>query len=118
MLRCSKCFWFYNTRCNCFQLQIFNTYYLINIKIFILYLEELYNIIQSLCKDLPENLMFKYYAVKSKQAKEVCYKQYFSELLLPLAPNILYSDTCKNWQQIRKTWLLEQISKFIFCQRV
>ena len=83
-----------------------------------MYLEELYNIIQSLCKDLPENLMFKYYAVKSKQAKEVCYKQYFSELLLPLAPNILYSDTCKNWQQIRKTWLLEQISKFIFCQRV
>ncbi|KAF3421405.1 hypothetical protein E2986_07580 [Frieseomelitta varia] len=82
--------------------------------------EELYNIIQSLCKDLPENLMFKYYAVKSKQAKEVCYKQYFSDpsLLLPLAPNVLYSDTCKNWQQIRKTWLLEQISKFIFCQRV
>lgn len=64
--------------------------------------------------------MLKCYAVASKQSKEVCYKQYFSDsnLLLPLAPNVLYSDTYKKRQQIRKTWLLEQISKLIFCQRV
>ncbi|XP_012241447.1 telomerase reverse transcriptase isoform X2 [Bombus impatiens] len=84
--------------------------------------EELYNIIQTLCKDLPENLILKYYAVKSKKFVEeiVCYKQYFSDpnLLLPLAPGTLYSNTNMRWQQVKKKWLLEKISEVIFQQRV
>ncbi|XP_017765301.1 PREDICTED: telomerase reverse transcriptase-like, partial [Eufriesea mexicana] len=85
--------------------------------------EKLYNIIQSLCKDLPEFLILKYYVIKSEKFRSeiICYKQYFSDpnLQLPLASDALYTHTNYNQcQWIKKSWLLEKISKYIFYQKV
>lgn len=91
--------------------------------IFILYLDKLYEIIQSFCEKLPESLILKYCMVKSKIFKEdiVCYKQYFFDpnLKLSLAPGTFYAYPNRgDCQWIKKKWLLKQIEKHIFDQRV
>ncbi|XP_017792642.1 PREDICTED: telomerase reverse transcriptase-like [Habropoda laboriosa] len=55
--------------------------------------EKLYDIIQSLCQNLPEALVLRYYIIKSKIFKDnICYKQYFNDpnLQLPFASGTLY----------------------------
>ncbi|XP_028520180.1 uncharacterized protein LOC107992902 isoform X2 [Apis cerana] len=82
---------------------------------------ELYNIIQSLCKDLPENLILKYYTIKSEiSKKDNTYHKYFSDLQLPFPSDQFYANLVDNqwYQLINKSWLLESISKYIFYQRI
>lgn len=95
-------------------------YIYIEILISNFYLVELYNIIQSLCKDLPENLVLKYYTIKSEISKKDTYHKYFSDLQLPFPSDKFYANSVDNqrYQLINKNWLLESISKYIFYQRV
>ncbi|XP_015428996.1 PREDICTED: telomerase reverse transcriptase-like, partial [Dufourea novaeangliae] len=85
---------------------------------------QLYDIIKSLCKKIPEVLILSSYAVKCERNKTdntLCYKKYFSNanLQLPLPFGTLYACTSKgNSQCVRKSWLLEKIWKYIFYQRV
>lgn len=85
---------------------------------------QLYDIIQLLCKKLPQMLVLRHYAVKSKHNADyntICYEEYFSSphLQLPLPPSSLYAHTnYSNPQWIQKSWLLERIWKYIFYQRV
>ncbi|XP_029052021.1 telomerase reverse transcriptase-like isoform X2 [Osmia bicornis bicornis] len=82
---------------------------------------KLFDIIRSFCEKLPENLILRNYAVKSKISKDdiLCYKQYFcdSHLQLSVPPGTLYART-DHIQQIKKSWLLEKIRKYIFHQTV
>ncbi|XP_076387147.1 telomerase reverse transcriptase isoform X3 [Megachile rotundata] len=82
---------------------------------------KLYDIIRLLCDKLPEDLILRYYIVKSRRAMNdiVCYKQYIcdSHLQLPFAPATLYVRT-NHTQRIKKSWLLDKIYKYIFYQRV
>ncbi|XP_076757231.1 telomerase reverse transcriptase [Xylocopa sonorina] len=85
--------------------------------------EQLYDIIKSLCDDLPDSLALKYYVLKSERKKDsdVIYRQYFSDpyLSLPFAPGTLYAHTNYSRSQwIKKKWLLDRISSCIFYQRV
>nr|XP_012138474.1 PREDICTED: telomerase reverse transcriptase-like isoform X3 [Megachile rotundata] len=82
---------------------------------------KLYDIIRLLCDKLPEDLILRYYIVKSRRAMNdiVCYKQYIcdSHLQLPFAPATLYVRT-NHTQRIKKSWLLDKIYKYIFYQRI
>ncbi|CAL7941436.1 unnamed protein product [Xylocopa violacea] len=85
--------------------------------------EQLYKIIKSLCENLPDSLVLKYYALKNEKIKDndIIYRQYFCDpnLLLPFAPGTLYTYTnCNSGQWVKKNWLLERISSCIFYQRV
>ncbi|XP_076665848.1 telomerase reverse transcriptase [Andrena cerasifolii] len=85
---------------------------------------QLYDIIESFCRKLPETLVLRFYAVKNERRMNfdtLCYKQYFSDpnLLLPLRPGTLYSCIShKQSQCVQKSWLLERIWRCIFSQRV
>lgn len=109
------------------SMTLFNKYFLCTLmatKISILYSGQLYDIIQLLCKKLPQMLVLRHYAVKSKHNADyntICYEEYFSSphLQLPLPPSSLYAHTnYSNPQWIQKSWLLERIWKYIFYQRV
>ncbi|CAK9818558.1 Telomerase reverse transcriptase [Anthophora plagiata] len=84
--------------------------------------EKLYDIVQLLCQNLPEDLVLRYYVIRSKIVEgDICYRQYFnnSNLQLPFAPGTLYAYTnSNNCKWIKKSWLLEKIRKYIFYQRV
>lgn len=87
-------------------------------------LDQLYDIIESFCRKLPENLVLRFYAVKNERymnLNTLCYKQYFFDpnLELPLKSGTLYACIShKHSQWIQKSWLLEKIRRYIFCQRV
>ncbi|XP_078050785.1 telomerase reverse transcriptase isoform X2 [Augochlora pura] len=85
----------------------------------------LYDIILSLCRKLPENLLLSIYAIKGTNCRVnddiLRYKEYFSNenLQLPLIPGTLYAEAVYGpTREITKNCLLEKIWQCISNERV